>query len=183
MKKRGQAQLGRSWKAAVASPWDSFANALHQITSCWYSCSCNHKQYALCVICRLGIPAFAFITPVANKEGTVAALLATAKAAERLSSSTPAADEAAPSDLAASVLIPSLRSLRLLMQLPDCRASFLAAGGPALLLQLLQRCCAALSTAQQADDKLQQQQQYQLAAAVAALAEAAAWQDEDAKCM
>jgi hypothetical protein len=79
------------------------------------------------------------------------------------------------------VLIPSLRSLRLLMQLPDCRAAFLSSGGPGLVLQLLQDCSKALSTtAQQPEEQLQQ---YQLAGAVAALAEAASWQDEDGKCM
>lgn len=67
------------------------------------------------------------------------------------------------------------------MQLPDCRASLLGAGGPELLLQLLERCCAGLATGAQEEGGLQQQ--YQLAAATAALAEAAAWQDEEAKCM
>lgn len=114
---------------------------------------------------------------VANKEGTVAVLLAAAKAAERLSSSS----DPAPAVTVGSVLIPSLRSLRLLMQLPDCRATFLSSGGSELLLQLLQDCSKALSTAAQQPE--QQLQQYQLAGAAAALAEAASWQDEDGKCM
>lgn len=107
----------------------------------------------------------------------MAALLAAAKAADCLH--TAAADA---SQAVASVLIPSLRSLRLLMQLPDCRGTFLNSGGPELLLQLLQDCCKALSGEGQQQPE-QQLQQYQLAGAVAALAEAASWQDEEGKCM
>jgi hypothetical protein len=80
------------------------------------------------------------------------------------------------------VLIPSLRCLRLLMQFADCRGTFLSSGGPALLLQFLQDSSKALSAEGQQQPE-QQLQQYQLAGATAALAEAAAWQDEDGKCM
>lgn len=120
----------------------------------------------------------AVVPAVANKEGSVSALLAAAQAALRLSSSS-SSDSAGPA--ATTMLVPSLRGLRLLMQLPDCRASFLSSGGPQLLLQLLQDSCKELSTQQQQPE--QQQQQYQVAAAAAALAEAAAWQDEEGKCM
>lgn len=130
--------------------------------------SCHH-----CPICLA----------VANKEGTTAALLSAAHVAVSGISST---EPCAPvleglSDVASSSLILALRILRLLMQLPDCRAAFNSSSGPSLLVKLLQECVAALSKQQQPAPE--QQINYQLAAAAAALVEAVCWQDEDGKCL
>lgn len=113
---------------------------------------------------------------VANKEGSVAALLAAVRRAATAAAAADSDDHAA----AAAVVVSCLRMLRLLMQLPDCRAAFLAAGGAELLQELLKQAYAGLTAA--AAPEGQRWQLYQTAAAVAALAEAAAWQDEDTKC-
>lgn len=101
---------------------------------------------------------------MAGKEGSVAALLAAAKVAAA----------AGPN---VATLLPCLRTLRWLMQSAGCRASLLAEQGPELLQQLLRGCCIKLQ-----DSGQQEEQQQQLAAAAAVLIEAAAWQDEEAKC-
>lgn len=124
---------------------------------------------------------------MANKEGSVAALLAALKAASSNNSKQHgvAADScngsSAPAEAAAAQLaaqLSCLRTLRLLMQLPNCRASFLSGGGAEQLQQLMRQCNSSMQSTQQE----QQQQCCQLGAAVAALAEAASWQDEEGKC-
>ncbi|KAF6264410.1 armadillo-type protein [Scenedesmus sp. NREL 46B-D3] len=110
---------------------------------------------------------------VAAKEGSIAALLSAAKAAQQLLPGS----TAKPSSCNA-VLLPCLRTMRLLMQSPACRSSLLSGGGDDLLQRQLQGCCKAL----QSGGAEQQQEQQQLAAAAAALTEAAAWQDEEGKC-
>jgi hypothetical protein len=109
---------------------------------------------------------------VAAKEGSIAALLSAVKAAQQL---LPAGTVSPASRNA--VLLPCLRTMRLLMQSPACRSSLLSEGGDDLLQQLLQGCRNALQSG-----GAEQLEQQQLAAAAAALTEAAAWQDEEGKC-
>lgn len=115
---------------------------------------------------------------VASKEGVVAALLAAARAAAKLLS----ADSArSAEDAARALALQSLRGLRLLMQAPGCRAALLEARGLELLQQLLRTgVCSVAATP--ADEAAQLSPCAELAAAAAALAEAACWQDEEAKC-
>jgi hypothetical protein len=118
---------------------------------------------------------------VAAKEGSIAALLSAVKAVQMLLP----APFVKPSTRNA-VLLPCLRTMRLLMQSPACRSSLLSEGGDDMLQQLLQGCCKALKRGGDDDDDDggddEQQEQQQLAAAAAALTEAAAWQDEEGKC-
>eukprot|EP00775_Hariotina_reticulata_P012080 gene12080-12220_t len=125
---------------------------------------------------------------VASKEGSVAALLAALQAGHRMVAAGPAGSNSsnAGHGKLQGVVIPGLQCLRLLMQSPSCRSSLLTEGGAELVQQLLQDCCRRFTSLaitdgpQQQDDALQE---CRLAAAAAALAEAGAWQDEEAKFM
>lgn len=117
--------------------------------------------------CRFVLPA------VAANKGSVAALLAAAKAAS----------DANSSETAVTVLL-CLRTLKPLMTSPACRTSLLTEGGAELIQQQLRCSITDLQRLQAGgnDSQETQTQQQQLAAAATALAEAASWQDEEAKC-
>lgn len=109
------------------------------------------------------------------------ALLGAARAAATQQQQEAGAEAAAPTDEQARALLPSLRALRLLMQAPACREQLLADGGAELLQQLLRGCCGCLQQLG-GSQGAGRAACYQLAAATSVLAEAAAWQDEAAKC-
>jgi hypothetical protein len=119
------------------------------------------------------LPLSICLLAVAAKEGSIAALLSAVKAAQML-----LPGGVGQPALRNELLLPCLRTMRLLMQSPACRSSLLSEGGDVPLQQLLQGCCKVLEGGR---GELREQQQ-QLAAAAAALTEAAAWQDEEGKC-